>query len=73
MDWKIEQQRREKKQALGKNESARSVNILGAMEREFTQIFGEGREAGFSASRDQTGGIARVAEASMPCKAPESI
>lgn len=40
MDWKIEQQRREKKQAVGKIESSRNVNILGEMEREFAQIFG---------------------------------
>lgn len=57
MDRKIERKRREKSQVLGKNESARSVNILDAMEREFTQIFGEGRKAGFSASRDQAGGL----------------
>jgi len=40
MDWKIEQQRREKKQAVGKIESAQNVNIMGEMEREFAQIFG---------------------------------
>lgn len=40
MDWKLEQKRREKKRAVGKIDSAPDINILGEMERGFSQIFG---------------------------------
>lgn len=68
MDWKLEQQRREKKQAVGKIESARSVNIMGEMEREFTQIFGGAGNSIFVNRCRQAGDPVRRAESSRQCK-----
>jgi hypothetical protein len=47
MDWKLEQQRQEKKQAVGKKESVRRLGIMAEMERDFTQIFGGAGNAVF--------------------------
>lgn len=68
MDWKLEQQRREKNQHVGKKESALSVNILGEMERGFAQIFGEAGNAGFTRSQGQAGDPVRRSESSRQCK-----
>lgn len=68
MDWKLEQQRREKKQAVGKIESARNVNILGEMEREFTQIFGGAGNSVFVNRCRQAGDPVRRVESSRQCK-----
>lgn len=68
MDWKIEQQRREKKQAVGKIESARNVNILGEMEREFAQIFGGTGNSVFVNRCRQAGDPVRRAESSRQSK-----
>ena len=70
MDWKLDRQRREKAQALAKKSAAKNVNIMDEMEREFTHIFGEGREAVFSASPDKSRDSAAAFRSSRPCKAP---
>lgn len=54
MDWKLDRQRREKKQEIDKKEPAEDVNIVGEMERDFEQIFG-GVHAGFFSSRGKAG------------------
>jgi len=54
MDWKLDQQRREKKQAMAKNEPAHDVDIAKEMEREFEQIFG-GVKSGFYCNRGKAG------------------
>lgn len=56
MDWKLDQQRRSKIQALLKNESIRKNKILGEIERDFTHIFGEKAGGIFSAGDDESGG-----------------
>jgi hypothetical protein len=74
MDWKLDRQRRERKQTLEKKESAQSINIFGEMEREFTQIFGEGRKVGFSPGPDKSGNaVLGAARSSRPCKTPRVI
>ena len=61
MDWKLDKQRREKNQAMLKNNSAQNVNILSEMEREFEQIFG-GVNAGFTLGRGRAGDPVRRKE-----------
>jgi len=48
MDWKLEHQRREKNQATARKHKKERNSILDEMEREFDEIFGEGRSSGFS-------------------------
>jgi hypothetical protein len=55
MDLKLDQQRREKIQALLNKEAAQKADILGNMERDFTQIFGEGAVTGLSVGDDDSG------------------
>ena len=72
MDWKLDRQRREKNQAMEKKASATGVNILDEMERDFTQIFGEGRKVGFSTIPDKAEGAALGAtRSSRPFKTPK--
>lgn len=70
MDWKLDRQRREKKQALAKREAVRSVNLMDEMEREFTQIFGDGKSAEFSSSPSKMKDSIGTARVPRPCKAP---
>lgn len=67
MDWKLDQKRREKNQAMANKEAAQNVNIVSEMEREFEQIFG-GINAGFFRSRGQAGDPVRRNETSSQCK-----
>lgn len=64
MDWKLNQQRRKKNQASINNELSKSVNILGEMERDFSQIFGgnENAGSGYGFSRRQAGDPVRRSE-----------
>ena len=64
MDWKLNQQRREKVQALLNKESAQKVTSLGDMECDFKKIFGEEHKAGFSVNTDKSGGKAWEASSS---------
>jgi len=68
MDWKIDRQRREKKQALAKNESAKSAHLMDEMERGFTQIFGDRHNATFVRGRGQPGDPVRRSELSAQYK-----
>lgn len=68
MDWKLDRQRREKRQTLGKTDPAQSVNILGEMERDFTQIFGGTDSAGFFCNRGKAGDPVRRNETSTHLK-----
>ena len=68
MDWKLEQQKREKKQAVGKNESVRRLGIMAEMERDFTQIFGWAGNAVFINRCRQAGDPVRRTESSRQCK-----
>lgn len=69
MDWKLDQKKREKRQAMLKNISSPDVNILGEMERDFAQIFGGNGSAGFFSSRGKAGDPVRRSEISPRLKA----
>jgi hypothetical protein len=69
MDWKLEQQRQEKKQAVGKKESVRRLGLMAEMERDFTQIFGGAGNAVFINRCRQAGDPVRRSESSSrQCK-----
>jgi hypothetical protein len=72
MDWKLDQKKREKKQAMIKAVSAESANILGEMEREFTHIFGGTANAGFFRNRGKAGDPVRRNESSAQYKSQKA-
>lgn len=52
MDWELEQlDRREKIKATKKSGGDKGIDMMVAMEREFVQIFGAGKEGAFSGKR----------------------
>ena len=68
MDWKLEQERREKIKISKNTGGDKSINMMLAMEREFEQIFGAGSNTAFSGRRGKAGDHVRSSELSHDSK-----
>lgn len=76
MDWKLDRQRREKKQALARKEASRNADIMGELGRDFTQIFGDGKEVSLSATlskNKKSDNSARSTRPVEPTKGPVGL
>jgi hypothetical protein len=62
MDWKQDKQKRERNLAFARMESARNINILEEVDREFEKIFGKARKADISPGGSKAGDPVRRSE-----------
>ena len=65
MDWKLDKQKRERNIAFARTESAKNINILQEMDREFENIFGKDCKAAFSPGGSKAGDPVRRSELSV--------
>ena len=64
MDWKLDKQKRERNLAFARSESARNINLLVEMDKEFDKIFGKSRNSVISPGGAKAGDPVRRAELS---------
>jgi hypothetical protein len=62
MDWKLDKQKRERNLAFARNESARNIDLLVEMDREFEKIFGKDRRRVVSPGGSKAGDPVRRSE-----------
>lgn len=62
MDWKLEQRRQAKMKASKNNGADKNINVMVAMERDFTQIFGASLSDDLPRNRGKAGDPVRRSE-----------
>lgn len=62
MDWKLDKQKKDRNLAFARAESARNINLLEEMDREFEKIFGKSRNSVIAPGGAKAGDPVRRAE-----------